>query len=145
MLKGIDALLTPDLLHALASMGHGDELALVDANFPAASVGRRVVQTAGADGPAALEAILSVFPVDTDTTLPALTMAVIADRDAVPPPVAQFRTILAHHGVSAVGTLDRDAFYARARSAFVVVRCSELRPYGNLILVKGVVNRVDRR
>ena len=65
VLIGIHPLLTPDLLHALASMGHGDEIAVVDANFPSVSVGRRVIALPGADAPQALAAILTVFPLDT--------------------------------------------------------------------------------
>ena len=65
MLKGIPPLLTPDLLHALASMGHGDAIAIVDANFPSASVGGRVITVAGAGAHAVLAAVLEVFPLDT--------------------------------------------------------------------------------
>ena len=60
MLKGIPPLLTPDLLHALASMGHGDEIAIVDANFPSASIGRRVVQVAGVGAHEVLAAVLAL-------------------------------------------------------------------------------------
>jgi len=62
MLKGLDPLLGPDLLHALAAMGHGDELVVADANFPAASVARRLIRLPGIDAPRALRAILSVLP-----------------------------------------------------------------------------------
>lgn len=143
MLKGIHPLLTADLLHVLASMGHGDELAVVDANFPAATVGRRVVHVAGADSPAVLDAILTLFPVDT-VAMPALfTMEVVGDRAAVPQAVAALHATLARHGIDPVarGTLERQAFYARARNAFAVVRTGEMRPYGNVLAVKGVVNR----
>jgi L-fucose mutarotase len=137
MLVGIHPLLTPDLLHALASMGHGDELVIADANFPSASIARRLVALPGADAPRALEAILTVFPLDAAS--PAVfAMQPAGRQEGPPPPVADFQRVL---GASAtIGSLDRFAFYERARNAFAVVRTGELRPYGNAILVKGVVN-----
>ena len=142
MLRGIHPLLTADLLHALASMGHGDEIAVVDANFPAVSVARRVVALAGADAPSALDAILTVFPLDTMEVPAVLTMAVFGDPHAVPPPVADFAAVLTEHGFAdqEIGALERHEFYERARKAFAVVRTGELRPYGNVLLVKGAVN-----
>jgi L-fucose mutarotase len=148
MLLGIHPLLTADLLHAMAAMGHGDELALVDANFPAASVGKRVVTLAGTNAPGALEAILTLFPLDTRTDPALLTMEVVGDPRAVPEPVAEFASVLArcaHAEGRKMGALERHAFYDRARGAFVVVQTGELRPYGNLLLVKGVVNRYMAR
>ena len=64
MLLGLDPVLSPDLLHAIAAMGHGDRIALVDANYPATR-GRRVIYLPGIDIPCALQAVLSVFPIDT--------------------------------------------------------------------------------
>jgi L-fucose mutarotase len=141
MLKGIHPLLHADLLHALASMGHGDELVIADANFPWASIGRRVVHLAGASAPDALDAILTVFPLDTFVDQPALTMEVVGDPDAVPDPVRDFAAVFTRHGLADVdiGGLDREAFYARARGAFALVRTGELRAYGNILLVKGVI------
>lgn len=143
MLIGIHPLLTPDLLHALASMGHGDEIAVVDANFPSVSVGRRVIALPGADAPQALAAILTVFPLDTGAPPAALTMAVTGDPGAVPEPVAAFAAVFTERGMAdlEIGTLARHAFYERARNAFAVVRTGELREYGNVLLVKGTVNR----
>jgi L-fucose mutarotase len=65
VLIGIHPLLSPDLLHALAAMGHGDEIAIVDANFPAASLGPRLVEIRGASSPDVLDAVLTLFPLDT--------------------------------------------------------------------------------
>lgn len=142
MLKGIHPLLTADLLHVLASMGHGDEIAVVDANFPAATFGRRIVHVAGADSPAVLHALLTVFPVDIATKPFAFTMEVVGDPSAVPEAVAALHAALQRSDVRghACGMLERQAFYARARNAFAVVRTGEMRPYGNILLVKGVVN-----
>jgi len=142
VLRGINPLLTPDLLHAMMSMGHGDELAIVDANFPAATVGRRVIALPGADAPTALDAILSVFPLDAEANPAVVTMEAAGDPPATPDPVVAFFAILTGHGLGDLPfrALRRYAFYERARDAFAVVRTGELRPYGNVLLVKGVVN-----
>ena len=143
MLLGIDPLLGPDLLHALCAMGHGDEIAIVDANFPATSLGARVVEVRGANSPAVLNAVLSVLPLDTFAVPAVHTMEVVGDPAAVPPPVAEIAAVLSERGLGdcEVGRLERHAFYARAQRAFAIVRTGELRPYGNVLLVKGVVDR----
>ena len=141
MLKGLDPLLGPDLLHILAAMGHGDELVIADANFPAASIARRLVRLDGVDAPRALRAVLSVLPVDTFTPTPAAVMAVVGDPGAVPPPVRDFQPIVdtAAGRPVRLEVLERFAFYERARAAFAVVATGEPRPYGNILVVKGVV------
>jgi L-fucose mutarotase len=138
MLIGIHPLLTPDLLHALASMGHGDELVIADANFPSASIARRLVALPGIDAPRALEAILTVFPLDAASSPAVFAMQPTGRQEGVPEPVADFQRVLGANAT--IGSLDRFAFYERAREAFAVVRTGEMRPYGNAILVKGVVN-----
>ena len=145
MLKGIHPLLSPDLLHALAGMGHGDELGIVDANFPAASLGARVIELRGASSPDALEAILTVFPLDTSVVPAVHTMEIVGNPAAVPEPVMDFAAVFTRHGLAdcEIGTLERQAFYDRATRAFALVRTGELRPYGNILLVKGVVNRYE--
>jgi L-fucose mutarotase len=141
VLKGLDPLLGPDLLHALASMGHGDALVIADANFPAAALARRLIDLRGANATDAARAVLSVLPLDSFVPKPALVMAVVGDPDAVPPVVGEFeRLIAAASGApAALGRLDRAAFYERARDAFAIVRTGERRLYGNLILIKGVI------
>jgi L-fucose mutarotase len=141
VLKGIDPLLTPELLHVLAAMGHGDELVVVDRNYPADSTGRRVVRLAGCDLPAAARAVLSVLPLDTFVERPVAAMAVVGDPGAVP--VVQqevFDLAEAAEGRSiGVERVERFAFYERARQAFAVVVTAEARPYGCVVLVKGVI------
>lgn len=141
MLKWIDPLLGPDLLHALAAMGHGDEIAVVDANFPAAATARRLIRIDGAGAPAVLSAVLSLMPLDSFTDTPAAVMAVVGDPGAMPPPVREFQSIL--DGVSGarvrLATLERSEFYERARRAFAVVATGERRFYGNILVTKGVV------
>ncbi len=141
MLKGIDPLLGPDLLHALAAMGHGDEIAIVDANFPGASTARRLIRVDGAGAPAVLSAVLTLLPLDTFTETPAAVMAVVGDPGAVPPPVRDFQAIIDRAAGKRVrlATLERNVFYERARGAFAVVATGERRFYGNLLVTKGVV------
>lgn len=135
MLRGIDPLLTPDLLHALAAMGHGDTLVIADANFPAAAIARRLIRLPGTDAPRALAAVLSLLPLDDFIPNPAAVMEVVGDPDALPPPVAEMAVLLPAPPLR----LERQAFYAAARDAFAVVATGERRFYGNIILTKGVI------
>ena len=48
-LKTFHPLLGPDVLYVLAAMGHGDEIGVVDRNFPTVSMSRRVSPLLGAD------------------------------------------------------------------------------------------------
>ena len=141
MLKGIDPLLHPDLLHLLASMGHGDELVIADANFPAAGIARRLVPLSGVNTSHALQAILTVFPLDQYIGAPAGVMAVVDDREETPTTYDDFQGILddAEGKRVTMEKIERFAFYERARHAFGVVATSETRLYGNIILSKGVV------
>jgi L-fucose mutarotase len=141
MLKGIDPLLHADLLHVLRAMGHGDELAIVDANFPAASMGRRVVRADGVSATRMLAAVLSVLPLDDFVDAPCARMEVVGDPDAVPEICGEFQAIVdrVEGRPVALAKLERFAFYARAREAFALVQTGESRLYGNLLLKKGVV------
>jgi L-fucose mutarotase len=141
MLKGLDPLLSPDLLHVLAQMGHGDEIALVDRNFPAASVAQRLVRLDGCDLPAAARAVLSVLPLDTFVERPIAAMQVV-DSPGVVPEVQQQVFSLARSVEQrelGIERVERFAFYERARRAFAVVATSEARPYGCVLLTKGVI------
>ena len=141
MLKTLSALHTPELLHALASMGHGDEIALVDRNFPAVSVAQRLVRRDGADLASALEAVWHLMPRDTFVDAPAHRMMQVHAPDEVPEVQQACQQVINQeegHVIQLVG-LPRHAFYARARKAFAVVYTSEQRPYGCLLLTKGVV------
>ena len=142
MLKGIHPLLTPELLYAIAAMGHGDEIAIVDANFPAASLGPRLIEIRGASSPHLLDAVLTRFPLDTRSVPAVFTMEVVGDPSAVPDPVMDFAEVFTRHRLDdcEMGTLERHAFYERAKRAFALVRSGEIRPYGNILLIKGVVN-----
>lgn len=141
MLKTLSVLHTPELLHALASMGHGDELALVDANFPSASNAQRLVRLDGSDLPAALEAILQLVPLDTFVDDPAQRMMQVHAPDEIPEVQQICQKIIdkteGRH-VPLAG-ICREQFYERARRAFVVIHTSERRTYGCLLIRKGVV------
>jgi L-fucose mutarotase len=141
MLKGLDQLLHADLLHVLRSMGHGDDLVIVDANFPAASMGARVVAMDGVSATRALEAVLSVMPLDDFVDEPCARMQVVDDPDAVPEICTEFQAIIdrAEGGRFRLASIERFAFYERARQAFALVRTGETRLYGNVLLKMGVV------
>ena len=138
MLKNIHPLLHADLLHALASMGHGDEIVIADAYFPAAALARRLIPLHGIPAPRALEAVLTVLPLDTFAENAAHTMQVVGDAARQPEAVLDFVSILAREGRPAPATLERHAFYERAHKAFAIVITGETRTYGNIILAKGV-------
>ncbi len=139
MLKGLSPLLTPDLLFVLASMGHGDELLIADANFPAATHARRLVRLPSLTATDVLDSVLAVLPLDDFVEQPALSMQVVGDPQATPEAVAEFNRQLARHGSTACGALERFAFYERAAQAFAIVATGERRLYGNILLKKGVV------
>ncbi|MDV7144846.1 RbsD/FucU domain-containing protein [Tropicimonas sp. TH_r6] len=141
MLIGINPILSPDLLHILASMGHGDDIAIVDANFPGASCGQRVVRLDGLTAPDVAEAILSIMPLDDFVPDPAHVMQVVGDADAMPEAVAAFQRVIeaTADNPAPLSSLERFAFYELAKQAFAVVQTGERRLYGNVILKKGVV------
>jgi L-fucose mutarotase len=143
MLKTLTSLHTPDLLHVLASMGHGDELALVDCHFPAASNARRLVRLDGADLPSALSACLQLMPLDSFVAAPALSMQVIDAPDDVPEVQRLCQLVVDQwegRHVPIVG-IERHVFYERSHQAFAIVVTGEERAYGNIIVKKGVVRR----
>ena len=139
MLRGLDPLLTPDLLFALASAGHGDRIAIVDANFPATAIARRLIPLHGASATAVLGAVLSVLPVDDFEPDPVAVMAVVDAPEQTPEAVADFIRVLAAAGLAPPARLPRHDFYRAAREAFAVVHTGERRLYGNILLTKGVV------
>jgi len=141
MLKGLDPMLGPELLAALRSLGHGDEIALVDANFPANSLGVPVIRLDGASTPRALDAVLSVLPLDDFVPEAVWRMQVVDRPDAELPIFAEFREIIARRGGPgfALAALERFAFYERTRKAFRIIVTGEDRLYGNILLKAGIV------
>ena len=137
MLTGIHPILAGELLAALDRLGHGDELVVADANFPAHRLGAQVVETPGLPSPEVVEAIRTVVPLDGYEGASVLLMAAEGDeRLAVQHDLVEAASAPADR----VAELERFAFYERAAAARLVVRTGELRPYGNLVLRKGVVN-----
>lgn len=141
MLIGIDPVLTPDLLRHLRAMGHGDQLVITDANFPAETCANRIERLAGVSATQALRAILSVMPLDTYVDAPARSMEVVGDPDAVPDIVAEFQEIIDEvaDNPARVQAVERHAFYREALKTYCIVQTAENRFYGNIILSKGVV------
>jgi L-fucose mutarotase len=142
MLKGLDPLLNADLLYTLRAMGHGDDIAVVDANFPATTMGKRLVRMDGHTAPRVLDAILSVMPLDTFVESSAWRMEVVGDPTAVPPICNDFQAVIDRHegaGAFPLATLERFAFYERAKQCFAVVPTGETRLYGCIILKMGVI------
>ena len=141
MLRNVPALLTPDLLHSLALMGHGDRLAIVDANYPAAARHARVHTLFGVTTLDAARAIMTLFPLDDFVEPAALRM--------VPDGEPSFRSA-SHDEMDAeltrsegrpvrAAAVERTAFYARAGEAFAVVHTTDPRPFSCFVITKGVV------
>lgn len=140
MLKGISPLISPDLLAELARMGHGDEIVLADAHFPAETFNPNVLRADGLRMPDLLEAILPLFELDAYVDSPLVMMDAV-EGDELDPAVekAYLESIRkTNPGVAPILRIDRFAFYERTEDAFVVVVTGELAKYGNIILKKGV-------
>jgi len=146
MLKGVDRRMTADLLDVLMRMGHGDEVVVADSNFPAHStaaetVSGALIELAGLDAAAAVELICSVLPLDAAVPQGAFWMQHDGQGSTPDPVHEDVVSVIARHipDGGGVGSLERPDFYARAKRAFAVVRCSEFRPFGCVILRKGVI------
>ncbi|PWC49559.1 RbsD/FucU family protein [Azospirillum sp. TSA6c] len=146
MLKGLDPLLSPDLLWVLAAMGHGDDLALVDANHPAETIARatisgRLIVLPGVTMARAARGILGVFPLDGFVPDPVRRMEVVGDPAAIPTVQWEVQAEIdrAEGRAQPLQGIERFAFYDAARRAFAVVQVGDPRPYGCFLLRKGVI------
>ncbi|HEY1707182.1 MAG TPA: RbsD/FucU domain-containing protein [Rhizomicrobium sp.] len=140
MLKGIDPVLSPDLLAILRAMGHGDEIVIADANFPAAANARRLVRADGISATRLAHAIAALLPLDDFVPNAAFRMAVTGKPDEIPPIIGEFTAILKDAGYKGgIEPIERFAFYERASRAFAVIASGEQRLWANLILKKGVI------
>ena len=138
MLKGIDPVLSPDLLKTLCEMGHGDEIVFTDAHFPAASVARAggtvYLRADGVDIPRLLKGLAPLF--DLDKYAPPVVMMAAVEGDTLDPKTeANIRLALGYQGT--VERIAREAFYDRAKLAYAIVATSDVAQYGNVILKKG--------
>ncbi|CAN7705096.1 RbsD/FucU family protein [Mesorhizobium sp. LjNodule214] len=145
MLKGINPLLNADVLQALRAMGHGDDLIVCDTNFPADSVARQTalgrllrIDASAAD---VAKAVLSVYPLDTFVDDAAARMEIVGKPDEVPPVQKEVqKEIDAAEGKAwPMISVERYAFYERAKKAYCVIQSGERRFYGCFAFRKGVV------
>ncbi|APY14561.1 ribose ABC transporter [Brucella sp. 10RB9214] len=138
MLKNINPLLTGSLLAILADMGHGDDLVIVDANYPAQAAGVPVLDFPGVSATQVAEAVLSLLPLDDFVDRPAAVMQAPNEMPAI---FKEFEAVIekAEGRKIPVEPIERFAFYDRARGAFAIIRTGEKRLYGNIIFKKGVI------
>ena len=139
MLKGVNKLVSPELLKILCEMGHGDEIVIADGNFPSANYGQRVVRADGIGGVEMLQAVLSLIPLDTYARENFLLMQT---TQGDPPPTIwdeYFTVAKANDDNLRAGNLERFAFYERAKQAYAVIATGEGAVYANIIIKKGVI------
>lgn len=140
MLKNIPPILGPDLLAILRAMGHGDEIAIVDANYPADSAGPVLVRLDGASATDVLDAVLTVMPLDDFVEEAAICMQVVGDAGKREPVMDAFDAIIRQHEPAmGLSSLERFAFYARVKTGYAIIQTGERRLYGNILLKKGVI------
>ncbi len=141
MLKGVPSILSPELLKILMEMGHGDDLVLADGNFPAASMGKRLVRCDGHNNVPLLDAILQFFPLDSFVERPVSLMAVVPGHDYKPTIWDAYRETVKRHESTFTDFeyIERFDFYARAKNAYAVITTSEMALYGCVILKKGIL------
>ncbi len=146
MLKGINPLLNADVLRALRAMGHGDDLIIVDTNFPSDSVARqtRTGKLLRIDNTTAAEvvgAVLSVMPLDSFVDDSACRMEIVGSPDEVPPVQREVQEVIdaAEGKPWPMVSIERYAFYQRSKQAYCVIQTGERRFYGCFAFRKGVV------
>jgi len=141
MLKNIPAILSPELLKILMEMGHADEIVIGDGNFPAESMGQRVVRLDGHGVPEILDAIMQFFPLDQFDEGHAVLMEVVPGDTTETPIWDEFQKILKKRdsGFAGLTNIERFAFYDRTKSAYAVIATGETALYANILLKKGVV------
>ena len=141
MLKGISPFLSPELLALLCRMGHGDEIVIGDAHFPAETfASRHCLRADGVTVPQLLDAVLPLFELDRYDATPVLTMDAVPGDKLDPAIEAAYRAACDRHGYAwaRMARLERFAFYERARRAYVIVQSGDTAKYANIILKKGV-------
>lgn len=135
MLKGISPALSPDLLKTLAEMGHGDEIVISDAHFPAHTFNDRVIRADGIPADTLLAGIIPLFELDSYAT-PVVMMDAVPGDTLDAEVEKRYRAALGYDGK--IERMERYAFYDRAKKAYAVVLSGETAKYGNIILKKGV-------
>ncbi len=141
MLKGLNPLLGPDLLKVLRAMGHGDEIAIVDGNYPADTDAKRLIRADGHSATSLLDAVLSVMPLDEMLPDSVFRPAAYLDPNRMEPVFADFEKILkTWEPKRHITTLIGADFYNRVKGCYAIVATSEARLYGNIVLRKGVIH-----
>ena len=140
MLKNIPPILGPDLLHVLRAMGHGDEIAIVDANYPGDSAGPELIRLDGVSATDVLDAVLTLMPLDTFVPEQAFGMAVVDQPNSRVAIHDDFQKLIEKHekGMN-LSLVERFSFYERVHDAYAIVQTGERRLYGNIILKKGII------
>ena len=144
MLKGMPKILSPELLKVLCEMGHSDRLVIADGNFPSESMGKnaKVIRCDGHGVLELLEAILTVFPLDTYVETPVSLMQVMPGDNVETPIWDEYKEIISKYderGEKAIGQTERFAFYDEAKTAYAIIATGESALYANSMLQKGVV------
>ena len=146
MLKGIDPILNADVLFALRAMGHGDDLIIADTNFPSDSIARqtrlgRLLRLDNVSAARAARAVLSLYPLDTFVDDAAARMEIVDDPKQIPPVQMEVQTEInnAEMKPTPMISIERYAFYERAKSAYCVIQTGERRFYGCFAFRKGVI------
>ncbi|CEQ26136.1 RbsD/FucU family protein [Paraclostridium sordellii] len=144
MLKNIPQILSPQLLKVLCEMGHSDQIVISDGNFPSESMGKDsiVIRCDGHGVPELLDAILTVFPLDTYVDNPVSLMEVMPGDNVETPIWDTYKEIIQKHdnrGEETVETIERFKFYDEAKKAYAIIATGEKALYANVILQKGVV------
>ena len=142
MLKGVAKIVSPELVKVLCEMGHGDEIVIADGNFPAESLGKRVIRADGIGGAEMLDAVLSLIPLETYSDPNMILMQLMdCDKGKVNPVIwEEYKTIAEKNDKNAkIGNIDRFDFYDRAKTAYAVIATGEKAIYANVIVKKGVI------
>ncbi|SDA74477.1 RbsD/FucU family protein [Mesorhizobium qingshengii] len=145
MLKGINPLLNADVLQALRAMGHGDDLIIADTNFPSDSVAKKTVHgkllRIDASAAEVVKAVLSLYPLDTFVDDSAARMEIVGKPDEIPPVQKEVQKEIdkAEGKAWPMISVERYAFYERAKQAYCVIQTGERRFYGCFAFRKGVV------
>jgi L-fucose mutarotase len=142
MLKGIPAVISPDLMHVLMKMGHGDELVIADGNFPADSKAQQIARADGLGVVEILEAVLKFLPIDKFVDDPVAVMKPVNAKEPEPPIWKDFRRLLqmSQGRQIELTQVERFEFYEKAEAAYAIVATSDSAFYANIILKKGVVS-----
>ena len=146
MLKGINPLLNADILRALRAMGHGDDLIIADTNFPSDSVARqtaigKLLRMDNTTAAQAVEAVLSLMPLDSFVDDAAGRMEIVGSPDEIPPVQEEVQAVIdkAEGKSWPMISIERYAFYERAKQAYCVIQTGERRFYGCIALRQGVI------